>query len=85
MQLVRTLLDVLGGAGAVRNAEHALLARQAEERALDAVLERLSVADAPMARTPPRSRRTSGRVAVKSKNSSGSIEANGSAPHLRAR
>ena len=38
-----------------------------------------------MARTPPRSSRTSGRVAVKSKNSSASMVANGSAPQRRAR
>jgi len=46
MEIVRTLLDVFGAPGAVRNAQHALLAREAEEKALDALLERLSMADA---------------------------------------
>jgi hypothetical protein len=35
MELLRSLVASLGSPGAVRNAEHALLARQAEDRAID--------------------------------------------------
>jgi hypothetical protein len=47
METLRTLLATLGTPGAVRNAEHALLARQAEDRALAAFAERMAALDTP--------------------------------------
>jgi hypothetical protein len=45
MELLRTLFASLGTPGAVRNAEHALLVRQAEDRAIDTLAEHLAVLD----------------------------------------
>ena len=45
METLRTLLASLGTPGAVRNAEHALLARQAEDRAIALLTEHLATAD----------------------------------------
>ena len=46
METLRTLFASLGTPGAVRNAEHALLARQAEDRAIATLVEHLAVLDA---------------------------------------
>ena len=46
MEILRALLETLGAAGATRNAAMAILDRQAEEGAVDAVLQRL---DQPLA------------------------------------
>jgi hypothetical protein len=43
MEILRALLETLGAAGATRNAAMALLDREAETRAVDAVLERLDM------------------------------------------
>ena len=45
METLRTLLASLGTPGAVRNAEHAILARQAEDHAITALTERLASGD----------------------------------------
>jgi hypothetical protein len=45
MDTLRTLLASLGTSGAVRNAEHAILARQAEERAMTAFTDRMAALD----------------------------------------
>jgi hypothetical protein len=52
METLRTLFAALGTSGAVRNAEHALLARQAEDRALTAFAERMAALDAPVLVAP---------------------------------
>ena len=46
MEILRALLETFGAAGATRNAAMVLLDRQAEEDAVDALLERLDVAAA---------------------------------------
>jgi len=46
MELLRTLIASLGTPGAVRNAEHAILARQAEDRAIATLTEHLAAYDA---------------------------------------
>ena len=45
METLRLLLAGLGTPGAVRNAQHALLARQAEDRAIAALTEHLALLD----------------------------------------
>ena len=45
METLRTLLASLGTPGAVRNAEHAILARQAEDRAITDLSARLGTSD----------------------------------------
>jgi hypothetical protein len=52
METLRTLLASLGTPGAVRNAEHALLARQAEDRALTAFAQRMADLDNPALAAP---------------------------------
>ena len=55
MDIVRTLrtgLAGLGGAGAVRNAEAALLARRAEDEAIARLARRLTELDPPMRLEP---------------------------------
>lgn len=46
MTNLRRLLDGLGTAGAARNAEHALLALVAEDRAIAALVDRLGTLEA---------------------------------------
>jgi hypothetical protein len=46
METLRTLFASLGTPGAVRNAEHAILARQAEDQAIATLTEHLAAADA---------------------------------------
>jgi hypothetical protein len=45
METLRSLIASLGTPGAVRNAEHALLARQAEDRAIDLLTAHLAEHD----------------------------------------
>jgi len=45
MGTLRNLVASLGTPGAVRNAEHAVHARRAEERAIEALAERMKVLD----------------------------------------
>jgi hypothetical protein len=47
MELLRSLVASLGSPGAVRNAEHALLARQAEDRAIDGLTRAMAQLDVP--------------------------------------
>jgi hypothetical protein len=47
METLRMLLASLGTPGAVRNAEHAILVRQAEDRAMTAFAERMAALDTP--------------------------------------
>ncbi|MCU1485368.1 MAG: hypothetical protein JWN67_2114 [Actinomycetia bacterium] len=49
METLRTLFASLGTPGAVRNAEHALLARQAEDRVIALLTEHLAANDAVVA------------------------------------
>ena len=52
MEILRQLLAGLGSPGARRNAQHALLAREAEDRAIDRLTEHLTAYDLPtLART----------------------------------
>jgi hypothetical protein len=45
VDILRRLLDGLGTPGAARNAEHALLAHAAEDRAIAALVDRLGALD----------------------------------------
>ena len=48
METLRQLLAGLGSPGARRNAQHALLAREAEDRAVDRLIQHLAVHDLPV-------------------------------------
>lgn len=52
METLRTLLAALGAPGAVRNAEAALLARQAEDLAIARLTHRLALVDQGMGTQP---------------------------------
>jgi hypothetical protein len=47
MELLRTLVASLGSPGAVRNAEHAIRAREAEDRAIEGLARAVALLDTP--------------------------------------